>query len=540
MKKFKFRKIVNALLLFFAASAVSAEPVTLGGQDLSAESWRFETAPGVLRVILNVPDGLYAYTGATGPEFSPALPPSSAPEPVLHKDPVSGGNVPVFAGPGRFVWNFTRTPASFPAKLSVRWQACSETGECFLPGEAALAVFHSEKDWKSGSFTRPALRPVPVPGKTADFPDEAVQDGILLVPEHRVLRTASGYLPPAEFSAFLRGEDLAAFTLKDKGFWATLLIVLLGGLALNLTPCVLPLVPVNLVLIGAGGSSERSRFSRILRGVVYGAGIAVSYGLLGVLAVLSGSTFGTFAGSWIFNGAAALVFLALGLAMFDVFHLDFSRLGSRLRLPESLHYTGIFLMGALSATLAGACVAPVLAAVLVQAAGLFASGNPGGLFLPFLLGIGMALPWPFAAAGLALFPKPGAWMVHVKHALGILIFLLAAYYAYLAVSLFPASRDGGENSASVKGGGPMEQIAAALEEAKKTDKAVLLDFSASWCKNCTAMALNTFPDPEVRAELKHFVTRKISAEKESDPGTGIMKSFGGRGLPFFVILTPEK
>ena len=73
------------------------------------------------------------------------------------------------------------------------------------------------------------------------------------------------------------------------------------------------------------------------------------------------------------------------------------------------------------------------------------------LALPFLLGIGMAVPWPLAGAGLTALPKPGAWMVRVKQAFGVLILATAAYYGYLAYGLF-ADRwvDAKEVAASVE------------------------------------------------------------------------------------------
>lgn len=528
-----FRRLL-AIFLYFGALSLSHPLFSADGENtLSLKSWKLEKKQDALQVVLTVPAGMYAYADATGPDFSPKVTPSSTPKFILHHDPVSGEPVPVFSGPGRFVWTFSHSPATFPAKLDVRWQACSADGVCHLPGEAGIAVFPSEKAWREGSFSPPseALEQTLAPQ----------QDGIPLMPDHHILRSASGYLPPAEFAAFLRGENFSSFSLKNKGFWATLVLVLLGGLALNLTPCVLPLVPVNLAMIGAGGASEKPRLDRILRGLVYGAGIAISYGLLGVLAVLSGSTFGVISGSWLFNAAVALIFLALGLAMFDVFQLDFSRFGSNLRLASSLHYTGIFLMGALSAVLAGACVAPVLVAVLIQAAGLYGSGNPGGLFLPFLLGTGMALPWPFAAAGLALFPKPGAWMIHVKHALGVLIFLLAAYYAWMALSLLPLPNGAEETAPALQNASPAERIAAALAEAEKTSRPVLLDFGASWCKNCVAMERNTFPDPEVRNALKDMILVKINAEDPAEPATkALLERFQVRGLPYFLLLAPGK
>ena len=87
-------------------------------------------------------------------------------------------------------------------------------------------------------------------------------------------------------------------------------------------------------------------------------------------------------------------------------------------------------MGIVAALLAGACVAPVLIAVLLHSAAVYEAGNPAGLLLPFLLGLGMGLPWAFAGAGIAVLPKPGQWMMHIKHAFGVLIILVGIYYGY--------------------------------------------------------------------------------------------------------------
>ena len=107
-----------------------------------------------------------------------------------------------------------------------------------------------------------------------------------------------------------------------------------------------------------------------------------------------------------FKKAAALIFAFLALAMFGFFNFDLSRFGASIQLSGA-KFAGIFLLGAVSATLAGACVAPVLTAVLIRSATLYAEGNHAGLLLPFLLGLGMALPWPFAAAGMAALISSG-------------------------------------------------------------------------------------------------------------------------------------
>ena len=439
--------------------------------------------------------------------------------------------------PGQHQWGFTGQPLSFPLTITANAQYCDSNGTCFLPeGTKSLGSFQTENDWRNGVFT-PAdgvsFSPLPKPESTAET----------AVSAYRITGRAVGYMNPEEMVSFLRGEpEKSLFDLDGKGIVLTLLLVLLGGLALNLTPCVLPLIPVNLAIIGAGMNSDHSRFDRILRGLVYGLGITVAYGLLGVIAVLTGSTFGGLAGSWIFNGIAALIFAFLALAMFGFFNFDLSRFGASIQLSGA-KYAGIFLLGAVSATLAGACVAPVLAAVLIRSATLYAEGNHAGLLLPFLLGLGMALPWPFAAAGMALFPKPGAWMIRVKQLLGNLILLLAVYYGVLAYNLAVERFRSGPETEQLAGDSPaFQEIGSALKQAKLENKLVLLDFWATWCKNCTAIEHNTFSDPEVQKILKAgYILVRVQAEDAGDPATKkLLETYQVTGLPTLLILAPEE
>ena len=78
-------------------------------------------------------------------------------------------------------------------------------------------------------------------------------------------------------------------------------------------------------------------------------------------------------------------------------------------------------MGAVAALLAGACVAPVVIQVVLFSSNLYANGTTAALALPFLLGVGMAIPWPIAGAGIAALPKTGAWMVRIKQVFGVVI-----------------------------------------------------------------------------------------------------------------------
>ncbi len=268
------------------------------------------------------------------------------------------------------------------------------------------------------------------------------------------------------------------------------------------------MIPINLAIIGAGAQAG-SRRRGFLLGSTYGAAMAVVYGALGLIVVLTAGTFGTINSSPWFNLGIAILFVVLALAMFDVINIDFSKYSSSIQNPTQRGTFGVaFFMGAVAALLAGACVAPVVIQVVLFSSSLYASGTTLALALPFVLGIGMAIPWPIAGAGLAALPKPGAWMVRVKQAFGVLILATAAYYGYLSYTLFDNLRvDATEVSGSVQEmleKGWTNSLAAGLERAEREGKPVLIDFWATWCKNCLTMDQTTFEEEAVIAALDDY------------------------------------
>lgn len=338
------------------------------------------------------------------------------------------------------------------------------------------------------------------------------------------MRIAQGLMTAEQFMEFLSGDTLdAGISTSTAG--GMILLALFGGLAMNLTPCVLPMIPINLLVIG---KSAR-------RGLMYGLGIALAYGLLGVAASIGGLAFGVIQGNPWFNLAVAGVFVVLGLALLDVFFIDFSRF--RPNVGGSDNRFGLFplFMGALSAVLAGACVAPVLIAVLLVTADMFARGNWAALSFPFVLGIGMALPWPFVGAGMQILPRPGNWMRWVNKLFALLVFGFAARYGYLSYRGFvrssntPDPRPAPITSSSVIRIDSPSQLK--LDEYKRP---VLIDCWATWCKNCAAME-KVLADPEVRKALDDWTVIKLQAED-----INLLRSLQGfeeiRGLPAFVII----
>jgi thiol:disulfide interchange protein len=282
--------------------------------------------------------------------------------------------------------------------------------------------------------------------------------------------------------------------------------------------------------------------------MVYGAGMAIAYGVAGAAVIVTGASFGALNASPLFNIAIACVFVVLALAMFDVVHIDFTRYRAAFGAgtPGAASVLAIFGMGAVAALLAGACVAPVVISVIVYATALYAEGNVGALLLPFVLGVGMAAPWPLAGTGLSLLPRPGRWMVWVRNLFGVVILVLAVYYGYTGVKLYmefrpqrtavPAEDPEAESGLAWRGSLP-----GGLAEARETARPVFIDFWATWCKNCLWMDATTFRDSLVRKELGRYVLVKYQAEKPgSSPAREVMRHFGVLGLPTYVVLRPVR
>ena len=443
---------------------------------------------------------------------------------------------------------------------TLRYQACNDT-MCFFPKTAPLSFPINVVDEAQpvapthiDVFEGLSFAPITDPGTASADPratPSATDDAEVMtrLASFELRGTTGGYLGTDDFLDFIdRAESGRAEEgwFAGRGPLAILVLILIGGLALNLTPCVLPMIPINLAIIGAGAKAG-SRTRGFALGSAYGLAMALVYGVLGLVVILTAGTFGTINASPWFNLGIATLFVVLGLAMFDVLTIDFSSLQNKLNIGGSAgggSFLLAFGMGAVAALLAGACVAPVVIQVIVFSSNLYATGTAIAVLLPFVLGIGMALPWPIAGAGLTLMPKPGAWMVRVKQAFGVFILGTAVYYGYLAYGLFSQRWvDPEEVATSVQellDEGWYASLDHGLQIAGAAGKPVLVDVWATWCKNCLTMDRTTLKDPAVQAALDDYVKIKFQAEDLSvEPARDVMEHFEAFGLPAYAILRPE-
>ncbi|HEX3645648.1 MAG TPA: thioredoxin family protein [Vicinamibacterales bacterium] len=455
-------------------------------------------------------------------------------------------------------------PGTIAVPFHLRYQAC-DANLCYAPstaeGQWPIAIVAASKTASASGdaiFGTIAFGKGEAPGATASAPavtrpgaagpSPASGDGIAKLDQFTVLGMNGGYLNADEFLRFVHNAENG---VKERGMFEgrgplmILLLVLIGGLALNLTPCVLPMIPINLAIIGAGAQAG-SRGRGFMLGSAYGVAMALVYGAIGLVVILTAGTFGTINSSPWFNLGIAILFFVLALAMFDVLLIDFSQYAGNLGTSSSKgSFALAFSMGAVAALLAGACVAPVVIQVVLFSSNLYATGTKVALALPFCLGIGMAIPWPIAGAGLAALPKPGMWMVRVKQAFGVFIMATALYYGYEAYAIF-ANRwvDPAAVSSSVEAqlkAGWHASLAQGLDLAQREQKPVLIDMWATWCKNCLTMDKTTLENADVQKALSGYIRIKYQAEDpDQPPAKTLMQRFNAAGLPTYVIVRPSK
>ncbi|PIF22128.1 suppressor for copper-sensitivity B [Candidatus Pantoea floridensis] len=327
--------------------------------------------------------------------------------------------------------------------------------------------------------------------------------------------------------------------------WSVVLLALLGGLILNLMPCVLPVLAIKLSsLVQQQGQTQRQTRQQFLAS---SAGIIFSFLLLALLMTglrLSGQALGwgiQFQSSG-FLLVMVLVMFLFSASLFDLLHFRLpSGLNTTLATRGSDGLLGHFGQGAFATLLATPCSAPFLGTAVAYA---LTAPLPQLWLLFVALGVGMSLPWLLVAAlpGMArCLPRPGRWMVHLRSVLGLFMLLAtfwlvtlliphwgATFALMLALTLLvvlciwlvkqQALQQAGVVLITLTLAGALFLMTriepeedslhwlplteAALNQALEQDKRVFIDVTADWCITCKVNKSRVLNQPDVRAALK--------------------------------------
>ena len=380
-----------------------------------------------------------------------------------------------------------------------------------------------------------------------------------------------------------------------------LLSAFVGGLILNVMPCVLPVLALK-VLGFVQQAKEEPRRVRTL-GLVYGAGVLVSFLVLAGVALAVQAAGGT--ASWsapfqnpIFRVLITVLITLVALNLFGVFELTLG--GSAMQKASDLSskdgWSGAFFNGVLAAVLATPCTAPFLASALA-----FAFLQPPLVILLFFVAIGAGLALPFVAlcwepAWLRFLPRPGVWMVRFKVAMGFpmlatamwlfwftagrlgesgtgvlwfglflvvlasaawvwgefvqrstrgrgwamviaALLLLAGYFGFLERQLDWRTPAGRR----VKGLEWQKWSAAAVEQARREGHPVMVDFTADSCLNCKWNKATAIEIDATRARIKELGVRVFEGDfTDGDPIIADeLKKHGRRGVPLVLMYSAD-
>ena len=374
-------------------------------------------------------------------------------------------------------------------------------------------------------------------------------------------------------------ENLIAGLIRQKGWWLTFLLILLGGLALNLTPCVYPMIPLTVAYFGT--RTTDGPWKMFMRAVAYVLGISVTYTVLGVTAALTGRLFGSaLQSTWVLAGIST-VLVGLSLSMFGLYEIQApSWLLNKIGGSQASGVLGALVMGLVFGVVAAPCVDPFYIGLLTFVA---AKADPWlGFAMFFTLSLGLGFPYlllGFFSGGIQRLPKSGLWMVWVKkvfgfillgmplyflHPLlpeGVLRWVLPAYLMVVGVLLGRVFAGSGVHRTFMyfqKSLGfllavagvlvftfwpkpahlPFEPYQASrLEAAAKAGQPILLDFSADWCIPCKELELKTFTDPQVRKELEKWVLLKADLTKFGDESIlKLRDQWKVSGVPTLILI----
>lgn len=362
------------------------------------------------------------------------------------------------------------------------------------------------------------------------------------------------------------------------GLLLSLFWILLQGLALNLTPCIYPLIPITVSYFG--GRSDKTKGHIILSGLIYISGLAVTNSLLGVTAALSGGVLGAilqYPSVLIF---IALVMLSLGFSFFGLWEFNLPPALTKLASKNYKGYFGTFFMGLTLGIVAAPCIGPFVLGLLIYV------GQKGDPFLGFLyffvLSIGIGLPLCILAVfsgAINRLPMSGDWMLWVRKIMGWILIFMGYYFIsslinnpmiegfiviLLAITagihlgwLDKTGKTGHLFKLFKKGLSIVIILAGAfylyscfdiqegvnwtaydeviLERSASESKPAIMDVYADWCIPCRSMDENLFKDPEVLKLSEDFTMVRLDITKKIPGQDEIIGKYSIEGAPTIIF-----
>jgi cytochrome c-type biogenesis protein len=209
-------------------------------------------------------------------------------------------------------------------------------------------------------------------------------------------------------------------------------VLFLGGVLTSLNPCIYPMIPVTAAIVGGSNlGAAQSKMRTFALTMTYVAGLALLYSVLGLIAGMTGTLFGSISTNpWLYFAMANLLVFS-ALMMFDVIPVPIpqSLLARAANAGTAGRFSGAFVMGAVSGLVAAPCGAPIMASVLTWVTQT-KSGTLGFLYL-FSFSLGMCallVAVGLSSGALARLPRSGVWMNWIKKGFGLLMLGVAEYY----------------------------------------------------------------------------------------------------------------
>jgi thiol:disulfide interchange protein DsbD len=390
------------------------------------------------------------------------------------------------------------------------------------------------------------------------------------------LPTVKGQISLAQTS----GIGAPGSALFQSGLFLSLMGVFLGGLALNLTPCVYPLIPITVSYFGGRGS-EKAGFLA-LHSLFYLLGLAVTNSTLGVVAAFTGGLLGSVLQHPVVLITVAAILVGLALSFFGLWELKLPAFVTQAASRSYGGYGGSLFMGLTLGVVAAPCIGPFLIGLLTYVA---STGNPYlGFLLFFTLSLGLGIPLAtlaFFSGKLDRLPRSGEWMIWVRKLLGWVLVSMAVYFikplfhghsagviVFALVILVAGVHLGfiDRTMGPFRGFGLLRKTvgigAVALaaymagslimigpgvawqpyseekvEQAVKLGKPTIIDFYADWCAPCRELEQITFHDPKVVKAAESFSMLKVDLTRKGDPlHPVLLNRYEVRGVPTVVFL----